>query len=179
MPWSLKRYQQARDLHFITFSCYHRTPLLGTPQARDVFVASLERARQWYGFFVVGYVVMPEHVHLLMGEPERGSLAVALQMMKQIVSQKLRMRTTGKPFWQARYHDFNVWTERKRVEKLRYLHRNPVNRGLVISPEDWAWSSFRHYVTGEDGPEEIESHWMARKREKLGVMPKVRLRHSE
>jgi len=82
-----------------------------------------------------------------------------------------------RPLWQS--IDFNVWTERKRVEKLRYLHRNPVNRGLVISPEDWAWGSFRHYVTGEDGPVEIESHWMARKREKLGVVPKVRLRHSE
>jgi putative transposase len=107
-------------------------------------------------------------------EPERGSLAVALQMMKQIVSQKLRMRATGKPFWQARYHDFNVWTEHKRVEKLRYLHRNPVNRGLVISPEDWEWSSFRHYVTGEVGPVEIESYWTARKREKLGVVPTIK-----
>ncbi len=62
MPWGLKRYQQARCLHFITFSCYRREPLLATPRARDTFEAELERVRRWYGFFVSGYVVMPEHV---------------------------------------------------------------------------------------------------------------------
>jgi putative transposase len=121
MPWGLKRYQQTRQLHFITFTCYHRAPLLSTEQARSTFVSVLETVRQWYGFYVVGYVVMPDHVHLLMSEPERGTLVLSLQMVKQMVSRKLR---TGKrkAFWQARYYDFNVWSERKRVEKLRYLH---------------------------------------------------------
>jgi putative transposase len=173
MPWGLKRYQQTRQLHFITFSCYHRAPLLGTEQARYSFVDALERVRQWYGFYVVGYVVMPEHVHLLMSEPERGTLALVLQMAKQIVSRKLRPATRKEPFWQPRYYDFNVWSERKRVEKLRYLHRNPVKRGLVASPEGWIWSSFRHYVTAEEGVVEIESQWTARKREQLGVYPTV------
>jgi REP-associated tyrosine transposase len=136
MPWGLKRYQQARQLHFITFSCYHRAPLLGSPQARDAFVRGLEQVRRWYGFYVAGYIVMPEHVHLLISEPERGSLALSLQMLKQTVSQKLGGISPGRPFWQARYHDFNVWSERKRVEKLRYMHRNPVKRGLVENPED-------------------------------------------
>jgi putative transposase len=52
-------------------------------------------------------------------------------------------------FWQARYYDFNVWSECKIVEKLRYIHRNPENRGLVVRLEDWAWSSFRHDLIGE------------------------------
>ena len=89
MPRGLKRYQQAGDLHLITFSCYRRQPLLGTPQTRRVFEQTLERARRWYGFYVTGYVVMPEHVHLLVSEPERSNLAVAIQMLKQIVAQKL------------------------------------------------------------------------------------------
>src|SRR5438874_8952306 len=76
--------------------------------------------------------------------PERASLAVAIQMLKQIVSYQLHKLAAGGPFWQARYYDFNVWSERKRIEKLRYIHRNPVKRGLVESPEQ-AWSSFRHY----------------------------------
>jgi|SRR5208282_4213097 len=177
MPWGLKRYQQAGHLHFITFSCYHRAPLLGTAQARDTFVAALEQVRRWYGFCVVGYVVMPEHVHLLISEPERGGLALALQMLKQRVSWKLRGASCN-PFWQPRYYDFNVWSERKRMEKLRYLHRNPVNRGLVASPEDWAWSSFRHYVTGEEGVVEVESQWTAKKRERMGVYHTVRRRES-
>jgi putative transposase len=177
MPWGLKRYQQAGHLHFITFSCYHRAPLLGTPQARDTFVRTLEQVRRWYGFYVTGYVVMPEHVHLLISEPERGTLALALQMLKQAVSQELRAASRT-PFWQPRYYDFNVWSERKRVEKLRYLHRNPVTRGLVAAPEEWAWSSFRHYITGEEGAVEIESRWTARKRERMGIYPTLRRRES-
>ena len=77
-------------------------------------------------------------------------------------------------FWQARYYDFNVWSEKKRVEKLRYRHRNPVTRGLVERPEDWAWSSFRHYLTGEEGVVEIESQWTARRRENMGMPLRVR-----
>jgi len=57
--------------------------------------------------------------------------------------------------WQARFYDFNLWTERKRIEKLRYMHRNPVQRGLVESPEQWRWSSFRWYLCGEAGPVRI------------------------
>ena len=50
------------------------------------------------------------------------------------------------------------------MEKLRYIHRNPVVRGLVAKPEDWQWSSFRHYQTGMRGAVEIESEWTARER---------------
>jgi len=53
--------------------------------------------------------------------------------------------------WQRRFYDFNIWSGRKRVEKLRYMHRNPVKRGLVLEPEQWAWSSYRSYALGEDG----------------------------
>ncbi len=70
-------------------------------------------------------------------------------------------------FWQPRYYDFNMWSAEKRIEKLRYMHRNPVKRGLVAKPEDWPWSSFRHYATGEIGMVEIESQWTATRREKV------------
>ena len=176
MPSGLKRYQQTRQLHFITFTCFHRAPFLQTASSRDLCVLTLERVRVWYGFYVVGYVVMPEHVHLLISEPERRTLAVAMQMFKQVVSRKLKRVAAGQPFWQARYYDFNVWSERKRVEKLRYIHRNPVTRGLVERPEDWRWSSFRHYATGEQSVVEIESQWTARKRERMGIYPTIRKR---
>ncbi len=127
MPWGLKRYQQAHHLHFITFSCYHRAPLLATPEARHIFERTLERVRDWYGCYIAGYVVMPEHVHLLISEPDRSTLAVAIQMLKQNTAHQLQ-RFAGSPFWQARYYDFNVWSESKRIEKLRYIHRNPVER---------------------------------------------------
>jgi REP element-mobilizing transposase RayT len=70
MPWGLQRFQQARCLHFVTFSCYGRAQLLGADRARDIFEQTFEQTRQWYGFYVSGYVVMPEHVHLLMSELE-------------------------------------------------------------------------------------------------------------
>ena len=82
--------------------------------------------------------------------------------------------TSRTPPWQARYYDFNVWSEHKFTEKLRYIHRNPVTRGLVARPEDWAWSSFCHYANGEAGQVEIESQWTARKREQSGIFLTVR-----
>jgi len=103
---------------------------------------------------------MPEHVHLLVSEPKRALLSKAIQALKLSVSVQSRQR----PFWQARYFDFNVHNEEKRVEKLRYMHRNPVKRGLVERPEDWEWSIFRHYATGVIGTVEIESQWTATRR---------------
>jgi putative transposase len=71
MPSGLRRYQQSRGLHFLTFSCYRRQPFQASSRSRDLFELALEQSRIRYGFYVAGYVVMPEHVHLLMTEPER------------------------------------------------------------------------------------------------------------
>jgi len=70
MTKGLHRYYGNHDLHFITCSCYHRQQQLGTPQRRDLFLRILEEARQKYRFVVHGYVVMPEHFHRLVTEPE-------------------------------------------------------------------------------------------------------------
>jgi putative transposase len=173
MPWGLKRYQQARDLHFVTFSCYRRRPFLQPAAAKRVFERALEQTRRQYAFWVTAYVIMPEHVHLLVSEPERTPLAHALQALKQSVARRL---IAGREhFWQARYYDFNVFTSKKRVEKLRYMHRNPVKRGLVQEPQDWPWSSFRHYLTGEEGVVEIETQGTGRKRERMGMPLRVKL----
>jgi len=132
MPWSLKRYQEARCLHFLTFSCQHRDPLLGTPRSRDRFLQTLEKARHWYGFFVCGYVVMPEHVHLLINEPPLILVAQFLKALKQITSRELR--GARRQFWQDRYFDSNIRHGSARSEVIRYIHRNPVKRGLAASP---------------------------------------------
>jgi putative transposase len=189
MPWGLKRFQDTGDLHFITFSCYQRQPFLSTANACRVFEETLKDVRRWYGVCIKGYVVMPEHVHLLLSEPERSSLRVVIQMLKQITAQKLRRTPRGptlsatgaekggapKRFWQVRYYDFNVRTHKKQIEKLRYIHRNPVHRGLVEKPEEWPWSSFLHYATGVEGVVEIESEWTGRKRERMGMPLRLEL----
>ena len=167
MTRGLHRYQQAGDLHFITFSCYQRRPYLLCSSTRDRFESALERMRTRYWFAVFGYVIMPEHVHILLNEPKVGTLAGAIQAIKLSVA----VREDQRPFWQSRYHDFNVFSDAKRIEKLRYLHRNPVKRGLVAKPEDWAWSSFRHYATGSEGTVEIESFWTGGKHQGRDFLP--------
>ena len=163
-----KRYQQQRCLHLITFSCYRRIPFFDSVPARETFERELERVRRWYGCYVTGYVVMPEHIHLLISEPERKTLSLVIQMLKQITSRKLKSTGSAR-FWQVRYYDFPVWSERKRVEKLKYIHRNPVKRGLVAEPEDWRWSSFLQWSTGCEGKVEIECPSTALKRERMGM----------
>jgi putative transposase len=160
MPKGLHRYQRTRHLHFLTFSCYRRLPYLGAATSRDLFESALERVRRRYEFAVKGYVVMPEHVHLLVSEPRERSLSSAIKALKLSVA----LRQAKRPLWQARYCDFNVWSAEKETEKLKYIHRNPVTRGLVTKPEDWCWSSFRHYATGVAGAVEIESQWTAFRR---------------
>jgi|NGEPerStandDraft_6_1074524.scaffolds.fasta_scaffold96720_2 putative transposase len=167
MPWGLERHQDSGDLHFVTFSCYRRLPYLNSGRAKRRVEAALESARCQYGMPVFGYVVMPEHVHLLVAEPLRGELATAIQSLKQSVAR--RLISGGAHFWQRRYYDFNVCSETKRVEKLRYMHRNPVKRGFVEKPEDWEWSSFCHYATGCVSPVELESPWTEMKRRRAGI----------
>jgi putative transposase len=164
----LKRHYGRGDLHFITFSCYRRRPFLGTRRARDRFVKILDAVRRRHEFLLVGYVVMPEHVHLLISEPKKGTPSKVLQVLKQKVSSTLRRRgkradpgqlslpfsreeTDVPAFWQRRFYDFNVWSEKKLKEKLEYMHANPVQRRLVRHPKDWLWSSWTHYEKGEKG----------------------------
>jgi putative transposase len=158
----LKRFYGRGDLHFITFSCYRRRPLLGTRRARDRFVKILDQVRARHKFRLIGYVVMPEHVHLLLTEPPKGNPSKILQVLKQKVSAVLRKtrrkslgqlelkfpeaQTEEKHSWQRRYYDFNVWSEKELWEKLNYMHRNPVERKLVRHPKDWPWSSFSFYA---------------------------------
>ena len=92
MPEGLKRYYGRDHLHFITFSCYRQRPLLATAAARDVFVEELGRVRDEIDFRLIGYVVMPEHVHLLMSESPGETPFKAIQKLKQRVSRRLRKR---------------------------------------------------------------------------------------
>jgi len=134
----------------------------------SLFLKELARVRREYAFGLVGYVVMPEHVHLLVSEPKKGTPSTVLQMLKQRVSRKMRQKKRGygisqvrlpfleagevlPQFWQSRFYDFNVYTERKRREKLDYMHGNPVTRKLVRRPQDWPWSSYLFYEKGEAG----------------------------
>ena len=147
----LKRYQNTRDLHFVTFSCYRRAPRLTTDRARTTFLRSLEAARLRFNFYVLWVCAHARAHPSAHREPENETLAFALQVVKQQVARVLKSGPDDIHFWQKRYYDFNVWSDKKRVEKLRYMHRNPVQRGLCCAPEDWPWSSFRHFSPEKSG----------------------------
>jgi putative transposase len=163
MPKGLRRYFGRGDLHFVTFGCYRRLPLLQSARTRDVFVRELEKVRDKLQFRLIGYVVMPEHVHLLMSEPSTGTPSTVLRRLKLSVSRRLRKRKKNstqlalpfgemeplRAFWQARFYDFTVYSGGKVKEKLNYMHANPVVRRLVNHPKDWRWSSWGFYMKGE------------------------------
>ena len=169
MPSGLKRRYGQNHLHFVTCSCYRRLPLFASARSRNLFVKILGEVRDRYGFLLAGYVVMPEHIHLLISEPGRGTPSTVVQVLKQRVSRRLRRKPRKKAvsqqlrlpfrdahdflpqFWQPRFYDFNLWSQGKFVEKLQYMHMNPLKRKLVAHPKDWPWSSFSFYASKDSG----------------------------
>jgi putative transposase len=166
MRTRLRRFYGRGDLHFITFSCRGRLPLLGEAGARNVFVSVLDEVRVRCEFRLLGFVVMPEHVHMVVSEPRVGDPSEVMQVLKMRVALRLNPPRGKAPaedaeirlseddpysFWQRRFYDFNVWSSGKLEQKLDYMHRNPVERGLVKHPRDWPWSSWAYYEKGEVG----------------------------
>src|SRR3989440_352925 len=145
MSRRLHRYYGSGYLHFITSSCYQRRRLLNTARQRTWFLEILEQVRRRYNVVVVGYVVMPEHFHLLISEPERGNPSTVMQVLKQRFARKVlrdwRKRSERGQnrlwedalneghVWQRRFFDFFGWGEGKRGGELRFLHRDTVQRG--------------------------------------------------
>jgi len=165
MPKNLRRVTGRGDLHFITFCCYQRRALLGSVRVRNLAVRILCEVRSKCEFALVGYAIMPEHVHLLIGESRTVTPAKVVQVFKQRLSRRMRGKKRGEAkqlrlrfpeeagelrrFWQRRYYDFNVYTRRKLKEKLEYMHANPITEKLVEHPRDWPWSSWTYYATRE------------------------------
>jgi REP-associated tyrosine transposase len=168
MPKRLKRCYGQKDLHFLTFCCYRRRPYLQTAHAKNLFLQVLAQVRRQFQFSLVRYVLMPDHVHLLLSEPTQSTISKILQGLKQRVSRGMRGRkrrgsqrqllldfvdtlTADRRFWQRRFYDFNVWSHAKKKEKLHYMHANPVKERLVLHPKDWPWSSFSFYAYDAPG----------------------------
>ncbi len=169
-----RHYYGLNHLHFLTTSVYRRVRLFDSDRFKQRFVATLAELRRELGFGIVGYVLMPEHFHLLLWPSEQANPSPIMQrlegrMAKFILKSsrddrdrpwcaKMLARLTLPPtvhdeahcrVWQRRFHDLNVWSEKKRLEKLTYVHNNPVRRGLARAPGDWAWSSWRFYFLDE------------------------------
>ena len=139
--------------------------LAGSVRFEDLVVRTLREVRDKYGFALVGYVIMPQHVHLLISESAAVPPAKIVQVFKQRVSRRIRGKKRSRKnqlslrfpeppanlrrFWQRRYYDFNVYSRKKLWEKLHYMHANPLEERLVQHPRDWPWSSWSNYALGE------------------------------
>ncbi len=156
----LRRCEIDGHARFLTFSCYQRLPLLSNPDIRDPFAEQLFLARTRLDFKLIAWVVMPEHVHLLilpdqanasvpsvLSAIKRPFAAMVLARWRELeapVLDRIRDRSGAERFWQAGGgYDRNIFSEGELREKIRYIHENPVRRGLVGREEDWVWSSAR------------------------------------
>src|SRR3989475_4853104 len=164
MPRRLHRYYGSGYLHFITSSCYQRRPLLNTPRRRTWFLELLEQVRRRYTCVVVGDVIMPEHFHLLISEPERGNPSTVMQVLKQRFARKVlrdwRKRSERGQnrlwedalneghVWQRRFFYFLGWGGGKRGGKVGYMHPNPGQRGLGLQAGEGGWGRFWYYYYG-------------------------------
>ncbi len=171
----LRHYDNLGTARFITFSCYRRIKLLENETAIQLFLNHLDAARKHYEIKVFGYVIMPEHLHLVLyptktvelgkviGEIKSRSARVIFAEWQKIGlgdMSNLKIVANGKcgyKFWQKRCYDHNCRTPETVLEKIQYCHNNPVKRSLADTPSDWKWSSYRWYAGLGNYPLEVDN----------------------
>ncbi|NLH48798.1 MAG: hypothetical protein GX444_09360 [Myxococcales bacterium] len=169
----IKHFNDPGQAHFLTFSCFQRLPLLTKQRPIHWFLSALSKTCRNLDYSLWGYVIMPEHIHLVIHpKTDEYDISAFLQAIKQPVSRVAKswlsandphwlskltiQRSDGKKefhFWQSGGgYDRNVFTEGEARQKIEYLHYNPVRRGLVNDPLEWKWSSARWWeVVGKYG----------------------------
>ena len=147
----LTHYDGTCHARFVTFSCYRRLPFLNDIRAREILIEEIDRSRSKHGFKLFGYVLMPEHVHLVLSPAENMKLGLVIREIKSLSAKRYFSLTSGAPrgnkrvFWQSRCYDHNCRSQQRTIEKIEYCHRNPVVSGLVKDMKEWAWSSYAGY----------------------------------
>ena len=172
----LRHYESEGHARFITFCTHRRLPILTNDRFRAEVCSAINLIRQEFGFRLLAYVIMPEHVHIVMiptegskigrivGEIKRLSTNPILNKLKTARSPILdqirvtQNRSVKHALWMRRCYDHNCRSEESMWEKVRYCHNNPVTRGLVRSPENFKWSSACHYAGVADGPIDIDEY---------------------
>jgi putative transposase len=173
---SVRHFDLPGDAHFLTFSCFRRLALLSKDRTRKWFIESLEDARDKHRFQLWAWVIMSEHVHLLIfptaGSPKIKSILadikrpVGQRAIAYLVERRLSFvdrltirnrNRTYRRFWQAGPgQDHNVYDPETAHRVVEYIHDNPVRRGLVMKPEDWYWSSARDWCGEIDIPIKVD-----------------------
>ncbi len=154
----VRHYDNLGTARFVTFSCYQQLPSLTHPGAMEAVIEMLDVTRTKHGFKILGYVLMPDHVHLVLLPPDGMQLGLVIREIKSRAAKRYFAGTQiGQPdakrvFWKPRCYDHNCRTSETVREKIVYCHNNPVRNGLVSDPSKWKWSSFNWYQGREDVP---------------------------
>jgi putative transposase len=158
----LKHYDHEGTARFVTFGCFRALRFIDDESAKRIFIEELDRLRVKHSFRILGYVIMPEHVHLVLHPPEGMPLGLVVRELKSC-SAKRYFALSGpvrpgerRVFWQRRCYGHNCRTPETTVEKIRYCHNNPVRRGLVSELGEWGWSSYGCYHGADDVPLRID-----------------------
>ncbi len=160
-----KRFDVPGDRHFLTFSCDQRRPYLSKDRSRRWMIEAIARSQDRGLFDLWAYVIMPEHVHLVLLPGPDVRIASILKTLKQSVSRRANIwlqqnevgRSEGFRFWQrGGGYDRNLRSVQDIHEKIDYIHQNPIRRGLCVYAVDWFWSSARAWVDGVDNPLAIQ-----------------------
>jgi putative transposase len=156
---------------FVTFSCYRRLSLLGRDRCKRIVLGNLGTLSLRHQVGVVGYCIMPNHVHALLRPVKAGLLSIFMQEWKRLSANAIidflqlgtaedfspfgdRVKDSGGSMhvWQPKYYPFNVFTPKMALEKLEYMHHNPVKAGLVKDACEWPWSSAAFFLKGRPSP---------------------------
>ncbi len=170
MP-KLRHYDHLNIARFVTFCCYRRHKFLVTEPVNLTFLEALQAICLRHSLRLFGYVIMPEHVHLVLQPPDTIKLGPIIGELKSTSAARIifdrsirfpaicRVRKNGrtrKIFWQPRCYDHNCRSNKTVIEKINYCHNNPVSRGYVDESGEWRWSSYNWYAGKQDVPLEMD-----------------------
>ena len=192
---NLPKFNDDSYVHFITTATYKNRPYFRDEEFCRILLEELELYGKKCGFTLIGYVIMPDHMHLLLwwdrGEKLELSISKIMQGVKGVTARRIidlmvgngleqmlqptrrvlqptpmrreqmlsltqksaksHRRNLKYHLWQRGFYDFNIYSEEKLLEKLNYVHHNPVRAGLILSPGDYKWSSYRLYSSESEG----------------------------
>jgi len=168
------------DVHCLTFSTFRRQRFFLGHHAAGWFLETLAAARRDSPFYLFAYTIMPEHVHIVLMPHEKVKMRRVLWLLKKPMSVKAiswvkcfqpsflekmaDRQPSGKTvyrFWQrGGGYDRNLRSARDVSQKIGYIHDNPVRRSLVQRAEDWPYSSAAQWITGREGPVQLDMEYL-------------------
>ena len=158
----LRHFDHEDTARFVTFNCYRNLKALDSYDAKQILVKRINEIRSKHDFKLLGYVIMPNHVHLVIHPPNGMPLGRVVGQIKSLTARDWFSRSNIEPnhrrvFWQKRCYDHNCRTNKAVREKIEYCHNNPVTAGLAKEPGEWTWSSYNWYLGVRDVPIAIDS----------------------